>query len=194
MALRLVAALLGDAMREVIDDVQPGDVLLVQVIDRVRILLAEDRHQHVGAGDFLLAGGLHVVDRALQHALESQRRLGVAAVVVDRASTTDLSIACSSSVRRRGKSVPLALSTGLGRRVVEQRQQQVLDRHVLVARLAGALVALADAVFEIFAEHGAVALRRNHCRRCGAAIPLSSPTLPRRPFRPSPSCTTTGAG
>ena len=53
----------------------------LQKIDRVRILLAEDRDQHVGAGDFLLAGGLHVVDRALQHALEAERRLGVAVVV-----------------------------------------------------------------------------------------------------------------
>ena len=47
------------------------------------------------------------------------------------------------------------LEHGLGGRVVEQREQQVLDRHVLMARLAGALVALADGVLEIFAEHGA---------------------------------------
>ena len=53
--------------------------LLVQVVDGVRSLLAEDRHQHVGAGDFLLAvaGGLHVHDGALDHALEAQRGLRV---------------------------------------------------------------------------------------------------------------------
>src|SRR3546814_17138728 len=48
---------------------------------------------------------------------------------------------------------------GLRRRVVEQREQQVFDRHVLVARLAGVLVALAAGVFEILAEHGAGASR-----------------------------------
>ena len=35
VSLGLVAALLGDAMRHVIDDIQSGDVLLVQVIDRM---------------------------------------------------------------------------------------------------------------------------------------------------------------
>jgi hypothetical protein len=41
--------------RDEVDDVEPRHALLVQVVHRVRILLAEDRHQHVGAGDFLLA-------------------------------------------------------------------------------------------------------------------------------------------
>jgi hypothetical protein len=54
------------------------------------------------------------------------------------------------------------LEHGLGRRVVEQREQQVFDRHVFVARLAGTLVTLADGVFEIFAEHGAEASGK-HC-------------------------------
>src|SRR5690606_6582663 len=53
-------------------------------------------------------------------------------------------------------------------RVVEQCQQQVFDRHVLVARLAGALVALADAVFEILAEHGGSA-SWSHCQPDGDA-------------------------
>ena len=51
----------------------------------MRILLAKNGHQHVGAGDFLLARGLHVVDRTLQDTLESQRRLGVATVVFRQA-------------------------------------------------------------------------------------------------------------
>jgi hypothetical protein len=47
---------LADAVRNVVDDVQARDAALVQEIDGVRFLLAEDRHQHVRAGDFLLAG------------------------------------------------------------------------------------------------------------------------------------------
>jgi hypothetical protein len=61
-----------DAVGDEVDHVQAGDALLVQVVHGVRVLLAEDRDQHVGAGDFLLAvaGGLHVHDGALDHALE----------------------------------------------------------------------------------------------------------------------------
>ena len=46
---------LGDAVRDEVDDVEARHALLVQEVDGVRVLLAEDRHQHVGAGDFLLA-------------------------------------------------------------------------------------------------------------------------------------------
>ena len=52
---RLGRIALLDAVGDEIDDVEPGHALLVQVVDGVRILLAEDRDQHVRAGDFLLA-------------------------------------------------------------------------------------------------------------------------------------------
>ncbi|CAM5370097.1 hypothetical protein RLIN73S_03885 [Rhodanobacter lindaniclasticus] len=76
---RLVADL-GDAVRDVIDHVEPGDLLLVHEEHRMRILLAEDGDQHVGAGDLLAAGRLHVIDGALQHPLEPQGGLRVALV------------------------------------------------------------------------------------------------------------------
>ena len=135
---------LGDAVREVVDDVQPADVLLLQQIDRVRILLAEDRDQHVGAGDFLLAGGLHVVDGALQHALEAERGLGVAAVV-GRQHRHGVVDDLAQAVGQLGLVGAAGLEHGIGRGVVEQGQQQVLDGHELMARLARLLVALADA-------------------------------------------------
>jgi hypothetical protein len=34
------------------------------------LALSEDRDQHIGAGDFLTAGRLHMDHRALDHALE----------------------------------------------------------------------------------------------------------------------------
>src|SRR6185437_1080005 len=71
---------LGDAVRDVIDHVEPGDLLLVHEEHRVRILLAEDRHQHVGAGNFLATGGLHVIDGTLQYPLKTQGRLRIALV------------------------------------------------------------------------------------------------------------------
>ena len=75
--LRRIAFL--DAVRDEVDHVQPGHALLVQVVDSVRVLFPEDRDQHVGAGDFLLsvAGGLHMHDGALDHALEAERGLGI---------------------------------------------------------------------------------------------------------------------
>ena len=78
--LRGVAAVrLRDAVRNEIDDVEPRHALLLQVVDGMRILLAEDRDQHVRAGHFLLAvrRGLHVHDRALDHTLETKRRLRI---------------------------------------------------------------------------------------------------------------------
>ena len=83
LALAFLAALagrlrrLGDAVRDVVHHVEARDALLVEEVDRVRILLAVDGDQHVGAGDFLLAGRLHVQDGALDDALESERGLGV---------------------------------------------------------------------------------------------------------------------
>ena len=78
LVLRVLAGDLGDAVGDVIDHVQPGDVLLVEQIDRLGVLLAEQGHQDVGPGDLLLARGLHVEDRPLQDPLEAQRRLGLA--------------------------------------------------------------------------------------------------------------------
>ncbi len=83
--LFLVGTVLGDlrqAVGDVIDDVQPGHVLHGQQVGRVRVLLAENRHQHVGRGHFLLAAGLHMEHRALQDALEAQRRLHFAVVII----------------------------------------------------------------------------------------------------------------
>ena len=74
---------LADAVRDVVHDVQARDALLVQEIHRVGVFLTEDSDQHVGARHLLLAGGLHVQDGALDHALKAQRRLGVDLVARD---------------------------------------------------------------------------------------------------------------
>ncbi len=74
---------LGDAVADVIDRVVTGHVLLLQEIGGVALALGEDRHQHVGAGDLLAAAGLHVDDRALDHALEAGRGLAVLGAVGD---------------------------------------------------------------------------------------------------------------
>ena len=157
-------ALLGDAVGQVVDDVQPGHVLLVEEIHGVRILLAEDRHQHVGAGDLLLARGLHVVDGTLQHALEPQRRLGIAAIVFGQARDRGL----DGLLQVRAQAVGIGtgrLQDGLCRGILQQGEQQVLDGHEFVPSFTGALVALADGLLEVFAEHGCL---RGLCRQYAA--------------------------
>ena len=67
----------GDAVRNEVHHVEARDVLPLEEIDGVGILLAEDRYQHIGAGDFFLTGRLDVQDRALDHPLEAQGGLGV---------------------------------------------------------------------------------------------------------------------
>ena len=69
---------LRQAVRDVIDDVEPRDVLAIQQEHGVALLLAEDGDQHVGDAHFLLAARLHVEHRPLQHALEAQRGLHLA--------------------------------------------------------------------------------------------------------------------
>ena len=135
---RLGRIALLDAVGDEVDDVEPRHALLMEVVDGVRVLLAEDRDQDVGAGDFLLAaaGRLDVHDRALDDALEAQRRLGVdlvgaadgRRVFLDEA---EQALAQVVEVGRAG-----AQHFG-GRRVVEQRHQQVLDGDELVALLPG---------------------------------------------------------
>jgi hypothetical protein len=77
--------LFGDfrqAVRDEIDDVESGDFGAVEKMDRVTLLLAEDGDEHVGDAHFFLAGGLHMKHRALQDALEPERRLDLAIFVV----------------------------------------------------------------------------------------------------------------
>ena len=203
LGLRFLAfAGAGDAVREIVDDIQPRDVLLVQEIDGVRILFAVDGDQDVGAGDFLLARGLHVVDGALQHALEPQRGLRVAAVVVGQARDRGFD-RLVQLMAQAGEIRADRLEDGFGGGVVEQREEQVLHGHELMAGFARPLVALADGLLEIFAEHDAVA---SDCWPCGylplygdaETFPVANARANRRRlaavFTPFPSCRARGAG
>ena len=66
-------------MRNEIHDIQTRDALLLKVIDRVRILFAKNGDGNVCTRHRLLtrATGRNMHDRALNHALEAQRRLGI---------------------------------------------------------------------------------------------------------------------
>ena len=70
---------LRDAMTDEIDDIKAGNPLLVQVVNRMRVLLTKNCHQHIRPGDFFFAVGraLDVHDRALDHSLKPERGLRV---------------------------------------------------------------------------------------------------------------------
>ena len=185
-------------MRDVVHHVEAGYFLLSKEIDGMRVLLAEDRHQHVGAGDFLPARGLHVIDGTLQHALETKRRLCVARVVAGQQRYglgDDAAQVIGQLVDVRAAGAQNTRS----RFILQQRKQQMLDRHELMTCLARLLVALANGEFEVLAEHG----RCSGDPSCQPVIrlvllrPLQAAArslLQCRGPTPAPSCTAAGAG
>ena len=76
-AKQALLAALADAVADVAHRIQPAHVLLLEEIDRVGIAFREQRDQHIGAGDRVLARGLDVQDRALDHPLETGGRLRI---------------------------------------------------------------------------------------------------------------------
>ncbi len=127
---------LGDAVADVVDRVVAGHVLLLQEIGGVALALGEDRDQHIGAGDLLAAGRLHVDHGALDHALEAGGRLGVLAAVGDQVLQFGLEIAREIALELLG--VDIARPHHRGRvLVVDQREQQVLERRVFMVTLVG---------------------------------------------------------
>src|SRR6267143_1396776 len=129
----------------------PSAIAVVQE-HRVALLLAEDRDQHVAHADFLLAARLHVKDGALQHPLEAERRLHLAllALLEPRGRLVDVVLQLLfelDRVRAAGAQHFAHL------RGVEDREQQVLDRQVLVTRLARLVERVVETVLELVGQH-----------------------------------------
>ena len=74
---RTVGFRLRHAVRHEIDHIQARHILFAEQVHGVGLLFGEDGDQHVDRGDLLLARRLHVIDRALQHALKPQRGLNL---------------------------------------------------------------------------------------------------------------------
>ena len=100
------------------------------------LALGEDGDQHVGAGDLLAAGRLHMDDGALDDALEAGGGLGILARaggqigqlgvdVFDQAAAQHVEIDVAGAHHRSGVLI------------VDQRQQQMLQRGVFLMALAG---------------------------------------------------------
>ena len=160
---------LGDAVADVLHRVVARHVLLLQEIGGMALALGEDRDQHVGAGDLLAAGGLHVHHGALDDALEAGGRLRFRRALDDqraRARCRGSSVSCARSVVE----VDVAGPHDRRRRpVVDQREQQVLERRVFVAALVGVRQRAMQGAFETvwrMTARAAYSFSMVHCRGC----------------------------
>ena len=142
----------ADAVGNEIHHVESGDALFLQIVDRVRVFFAEDRHQDIRPVDFLLAGGLDVQDGALDNALESQRRLRIDFFLAldTRRVLTDKFVQIAAEL------CDIAAASAQGiccRWVVEQSQKQVFHGDELVALLSSFDKSHVQADFQFLRNH-----------------------------------------
>ena len=115
------------------------------------LALGEDRDEHVGARHFLAARRLHVDHRALDDALEAGRRLGVLAAVRDE--VLELGVDVLDEVAAQHVEIDIAgAHHGGGVLVLDQRQQEMLERRVFVATLVGGGESAVEGLFEAAGE------------------------------------------
>lgn len=136
-------------MGDVVDDVDTRHALLLEQEHRLAFLFAEDRHQHVGAGHFALAGALHVEHGTLQHALETQRRLRLAVLVMhgdQRGGGIDELLQVVLELVEIGAT---GAQNGRGSLIVKECQQQVFDGHELMTFRTGLLEGQIEGDFEL---------------------------------------------
>ena len=108
----------------------------MEVVDRVRIFFTKYGNQHVGAHHLFLAAarGLHMHDRALNHALKAQGRLRIHIIRsrnLRRVVLDEMGQRLTQVINLRGTGAQDLSRT----RVVQQSQQQMLDRDELMPLL-----------------------------------------------------------
>ena len=127
---------LGDPVRDVVDRVKAGHVLLLQEIDRVAFALGEHRDQHIGPGHLLAPRRLDMDRGALQHALKARGRLGV--VLVRRNKVAELVVDIGQHLAAQPFEIDAAGAQHRHRILIfGQRQQQMLEGGVFVAPVIG---------------------------------------------------------
>ena len=175
---------LGDAVGDVVDDVEARHAALVEEIDGVRFLLAEHGHQHVGARDFLLARRLHVQDGALDDALEALRGLRIGIRVRGEARRV-LGDEVGQHAAQLVEVDTARLQHFLRGRVVQHRQQQMLDGDELVLLLPRLDEGHVQRDFQFL---------RDHCMTPTSEPTAGKPAVPALTSMSPPSCTATDAG
>ena len=119
----------------------------------MRLALGENGDQHVRASHLLAAGRLHVESRALNDTLEAIGRLGLLLTVDNQVFEFGVEILDDGLAQR----VEVDAAGAQHRRrvdVVDQRQQQVLERRIFVTALIGEGERPAKGLFERAGENG----------------------------------------
>ena len=139
-------------MGDVIDHVETRHALGFEEKHRLAFLLAEYGNQNIGAADFLLTRGLHMEHRALQYALEAERRLRFA-VVAGGEKRCSFAEKCAEFLLQLVE----IRATGfqyLGRaRIIQQCEQQVLDCHKFVSFFPRLLEGEIQGELQFLAQH-----------------------------------------
>ncbi len=135
------------------------------------LALGEDRDQHVGAGDLLAARRLHVDDGALDHALEPGGRLGILVALVHQVLEFALEIGGQAAAQLVEIDVA-GPHDGGGILIVDQRQQQMLERGVFVMALIGERQRAVERLFKVARKSG----------HWLSFVPVRVPIWPRRYF------------
>ena len=138
-------------MADVIDRVVARHILLLQEISGVALALGKNRDQHIGAGDFLPPGRLHMNDRPLDDALKSRRRLGVLAILTDQIVEflVDIFAEILSQKIEIDRTGP---QHGGGIAILGQTEQQMLKRGIFVMPFIGDGQGPVQRLFEIAGE------------------------------------------
>ena len=109
--------------------------------------LGEQRHQHIGAGDLVAAGILHMQHGALHHALEAGGGLGFLAILDHQGDEFLIDIFLHRPAQRIGIDIAgLHHLAGIG--IVHQGQQQMFQGGVFVMPVAGELDGVMQGLFQ----------------------------------------------
>ena len=150
-AFRIQAGGLGNAMADIADGIETGHVLLLQEIGGMALPLREDRDQDIGACHFLASGGLHMDQRPLHHTLETQRRLGV--FLQRLRQILQILVNETGQFLCQLAQVDVAGAHHRDRvRVVDQTEQQMLQRRIFMIAFTGQVEGTAQGFFEMSGE------------------------------------------
>jgi len=144
---------LGDAVADVVDRIVARHVLFLQEIRGMALAFGEDGDQYVGPGDLLAARRLDVDHRALNDALKAGGRLGILGPIGDQIVELRFEIGDEAAAQL----VQVDVAGPHDRRsilILDQRQQQVLERGVFVMALIGKRQGPVERLFEATRESG----------------------------------------
>ncbi len=117
------------------------------------LALGEDRDEHIGAGDFLAAGGLHMDDGALDDALKARGGLGVFAAVADEIIEFLIDIVAQIlaqhlEIDRTGAQHRRRLA------ILRQTQQEMFERRIFMMPLVRNGESTMESLFEVARKGG----------------------------------------